>query len=206
MVRRAVDVEQQKQMAGCGDSSCLLNLAGAFGARYIVYGNLALIGKTYIVQLTLYDADKTNVVNRSKETTQNIDELSKKIDGAVDRLFALETKNSEPLADEHGSILPLALTGTGAAITLLGGAALAFGVGGLGGHAEKLETLSAAENAFRNASTDAERNSAREDGNRIRAEAQDEGSLLNTAIVAGSALAVLGLATLGSGAFLWMGE
>jgi hypothetical protein len=34
--------EQQKQLQGCTDTGCLVNLAGAMGAKYIVEGSLGI--------------------------------------------------------------------------------------------------------------------------------------------------------------------
>lgn len=43
---------------GCDQDGCMAQLAGAFGARYVIYGSIAVLGDLYVVQLTLFDGDQ----------------------------------------------------------------------------------------------------------------------------------------------------
>ena len=55
-VKKLVELETQKQMAGCDDSSCLAELAGALGARAVLFGSVAKLGSTTTVTLSLFDS------------------------------------------------------------------------------------------------------------------------------------------------------
>jgi len=87
-VRRMADVESQKMLLGCeSDTSCLADLAGDFGARYVLYGSVAQLGELYVIQLTLFDAEKAEAVDRVRVETRDLSSVTAEIDTAVDRVF-----------------------------------------------------------------------------------------------------------------------
>lgn len=40
---------------GCGDSSCLAEIAGAMGAEFVVFGDVGKLGETFVINLNLFD-------------------------------------------------------------------------------------------------------------------------------------------------------
>jgi hypothetical protein len=52
-VKRLLELEGQKESVGCGDASCLAEIAGAMGARLVVFGSLGKLGDKLIVHLNL---------------------------------------------------------------------------------------------------------------------------------------------------------
>jgi hypothetical protein len=55
-VAAVLGVEKQKELLGCGESSCLTELGGAMGADYIVRGNLASVGPRVALTMTMVDS------------------------------------------------------------------------------------------------------------------------------------------------------
>lgn len=52
-------LERQRQLTGCGDSSCLQELGGALGAQYVLSGDVTQVGKA--LQLTMQTVDAVTV-------------------------------------------------------------------------------------------------------------------------------------------------
>jgi TolB-like protein len=75
--------EQQKQLQGCSDTQCLVQIAGAMGAAFYLEGSVGNIGDMYVLTLKLIDAFEVKVVKRGAERVKK-DE--KELMGAVDRL------------------------------------------------------------------------------------------------------------------------
>ena len=133
----AVDLESEKAALGCDTSTCLAEIAGAMGARYVVYGNIGVLGATTLVQLNLFDAEAARPISREKVSVQDAEALLTELEPAVARLIApLFASDAPPAAatavddvDAGGSVLPLGLVGGGAAVAVTGGiSALALGV------------------------------------------------------------------------------
>lgn len=56
--------EQQRDLLGCGDASCLAEIGGALGVDLLVNGTIGLVGGTYTVALTLVDSKRAKVKQR----------------------------------------------------------------------------------------------------------------------------------------------
>ena len=63
-VNQMLSMEQQKQLAGCSDTSCLVEIAGALGTKYTVDGTIGIVGSSNVLSLTLLDTSKAVVVSR----------------------------------------------------------------------------------------------------------------------------------------------
>ena len=63
-VNQMLSMEQQKQLAGCSDTSCLIEIAGALGTKYTIDGTVGIVGSSNILSLTLLDTTKAAVVSR----------------------------------------------------------------------------------------------------------------------------------------------
>lgn len=114
-VRRALALEGEKQTLDCTTESCLGEIAGALGARLVVFGDVGALGDDVVVTLTLFDAHQAATRHR------------------VSRAMSPERTSAEArvAAAEIASVLspqpPLWLMG-GVTTLVVGG--LAAGVGG----------------------------------------------------------------------------
>ena len=62
--------EQNKQLKGCTDTSCLIQIAGAMGASYYVEGSIGAMGDGYFVTLKLMDTASVRIMERVTEQTK----------------------------------------------------------------------------------------------------------------------------------------
>jgi|GEM_PF-554245 len=63
-VRRLAELEGERQTIGCTDTSCLAELAGAMGARYVVFGDVGTLGSLVVMNLNLFDGATTQAISR----------------------------------------------------------------------------------------------------------------------------------------------
>ena len=87
-VKRLAELEGEKQAMGCADSSCLAELAGAMGARYVVFGDVGTLGSLMILNLNLFDSQKATAVNRTTVQSNGIEELPSKLAAGLVELAA----------------------------------------------------------------------------------------------------------------------
>jgi TolB-like protein len=84
----AMKLEQRKQIMGCRDDSCVTEIVGALGVRWLVMGNVSLFGQTYLVNLKLIDAEKVRIVASVSENIKGEqDELIEAVPGMTRDLF-----------------------------------------------------------------------------------------------------------------------
>lgn len=89
-LRRTVEFEAERQVAGCSEdaTSCLADVAGAMGARYVVFGQLAMLGSQIVVPLNLFDSQTGSSVGRVVIRGASLEEILGRIDSAMDELLA----------------------------------------------------------------------------------------------------------------------
>ncbi len=139
-VKKLAELESDKQAVGCVDSSCLAELAGAMGARYVIFGDVGKLGDTVVMTLNLFDSSTTLAVQRITVQAEGIGGLPSALKGKltplVQPLLASTTApdatppsadgtaaNSASAAAESGpGIGPWLLIGGGAAVTVVGAA------------------------------------------------------------------------------------
>ena len=63
-IRAALDFEKQKQLAGCEGDSCLAEISGALGVRYLVHGRLDRFGKSSLLNGFVFDSKTARSVLR----------------------------------------------------------------------------------------------------------------------------------------------
>lgn len=136
-IRRLADLEAQKQALGCDQSSCLAEIAGALGARYVVFGRMGKLGDVLLVQLNLFDAEEARAIAREDLRVASLSEVPAAIDPAVRRLAgpllpedARAAASEPPPPGSGGGLLSTTLLVTGGVVAGLGAAALL--VGGVG--------------------------------------------------------------------------
>lgn len=85
-LRGVVELEVEKQLAGCDDASCVSDVAGALGARYVVMGQFDRVGTQLILNLSLFDSDQARVVARAGVNASSEEELAARLPPATRRM------------------------------------------------------------------------------------------------------------------------
>jgi hypothetical protein len=117
-VQALLGAERQRQIIGCSEQgSCLTELAGAIGARFVLNGSLAKLGDTYQLTLQGFDSVKAQPLGRSTHLAKDLSTLRAQLPWAV----AEATGTPLPAPPSH--VLPYTLIGVGAA-AIIGGAVL----------------------------------------------------------------------------------
>lgn len=114
-IRTLLGVERQRQLLGCGDSACTLELSGAVGARFVLQAQLTRLGEALQLSLQMLDTAKATPVARSLRLANDVKTL-------VDQLpWALAEATATPAPERPSTVLPWTLVGVGVAALLAGG-------------------------------------------------------------------------------------
>ena len=98
-IRKLLEMEGQKQALGCEDGeSCLEEIAGAMGARFVVYGRISRLGDVLVLQLNLFDAQSGIPILRKVLEADDLGAFTKLLTPAVEELAAAVLKNIAPPA------------------------------------------------------------------------------------------------------------
>lgn len=133
-VERLAALEGDRQNVGCTDNSCLAELAGAIGARYVVFGDVGKLGDVVIVQLNLFDSQTAQALTRVTVQANSMSELPGALQPRVHELAApLLSSTTSPAAGTSQKVaasgsfnaLPWVFIGAGAA-AIVGGGAIEF--------------------------------------------------------------------------------
>jgi hypothetical protein len=88
-IRKLLEIEGEKQALGCDDGeSCLAEIAGAMGARFVVYGRISRLGDVLVLQLNLFDAQAGIPILRKVLEADNLGAFTKLLRPAVQELSA----------------------------------------------------------------------------------------------------------------------
>jgi TolB-like protein len=108
-VDKMLSWEQSKQLKGCTDTQCLVQIAGALGADYYLEGSLGVVGEKYFLTLKLIDSMSVEVLDRyTKPVKMDETALVEMVKEMIDALFGkLKPENKEkpvsaPVAAEKG--------------------------------------------------------------------------------------------------------
>lgn len=126
-MRQIMALEADKQNLGCSTDSCLSELAGAMGARYVVFGQVGKLDQLTLVQLNLFDSRDARSLGRQEIRTQNTAELADTIRPAVDQLLVplLPQEQVKPESLSMLTLIGAGVAGVGVVAALgLGGGAL----------------------------------------------------------------------------------
>lgn len=63
-IEQMLDTEQRKQLAGCTDTSCLVEIAGAMGTKYTLDSTVGAVGKSNVLSLSVIDVTRAAVVSK----------------------------------------------------------------------------------------------------------------------------------------------
>ncbi len=86
-LRALVGFERQKALLGCTESSCIAELAGALGVAYLVSSEVSKVGSTWLLSLTLLDANRAMAQGRLTRKAYSDDQLVDESSNAVDELL-----------------------------------------------------------------------------------------------------------------------
>jgi hypothetical protein len=83
-----LNLEKQRRLAGCSDSECFTEIAGALGMPWMVTGNVSWFGESYVLNLKLMDVRALRVVGRVTRRVRGSEEdLLDEIPEATEELF-----------------------------------------------------------------------------------------------------------------------
>lgn len=178
-----VGVERQRQMLGCAaESSCLAELAGAMGARFVMSGSLARLGGAYQLTLQTLDTARAQPLGRSTHIARDLEVLRGLLPSAVAQATAT------PPPAPPSPVLPLTLVVAGA---------VGVGVGGVTGFTALSEEAALARELARG-------EEARAALKPLPAYVEDAARLSRQKSLALLSLGA-GVALAGTGALLWSG-
>ncbi|HEY1097751.1 MAG TPA: hypothetical protein VGF99_02440, partial [Myxococcota bacterium] len=132
------------QAAECSSSTCLAEIAGAMGARYVLFGTTSRLGANVIVSLAIFDAD-TARTTRETVTVDTIGALPRAVPPKVKALVQAATGVAVAASG------PSPVVVGGIVTTAIGAGAVALGGAGAGVAAAVLYTPDAAASAKRTA-------------------------------------------------------
>lgn len=122
-VQTLLGFERQKQLLGCTEEgSCLAELAGAMGARFVMAGSVTRLGSAYQLTLQTLDSQKAQPLGRSVSIARDIDGLRRNLP------YAIAEATATPAPPPPSRALPIALIASGGALLLGAGVAGLDGV------------------------------------------------------------------------------
>ncbi|MBK7863126.1 MAG: hypothetical protein IPJ65_31850 [Archangiaceae bacterium] len=111
-------LERQKQLLGCSDesSSCLSELAGAIGARFVLSGSVTRLGDTFQLNVQTLDTVRAQTIGRSTRIAPSLDRLRAGLP------YAFAESAATPMPQQPSNLRSYLLIGAGAAAALSSGA------------------------------------------------------------------------------------
>jgi hypothetical protein len=88
-VRQMIGFEKMKSTLGCElDESCLAEIGAALGVPYLLTSQVAKVGTTYILSMSLIDINAAKGISRDSIKAKNQDQLIADLEPRLDRLVA----------------------------------------------------------------------------------------------------------------------
>lgn len=87
-LRNLVKLEGEKALMGCDQDSCLAEIAGALGARFVLSGRVSSIGAIKVLQMSVFDATTATAISREAAKAEDIAGFVDAIGPAVKSLLA----------------------------------------------------------------------------------------------------------------------
>jgi len=123
-IQTLLGLERQKQLLGCADDaqSCMAELSGALGARFVLTGSLAKLGDAWQLTLSTLDTKKAQPIGRATRIAKDVEALRRGLPSSV----AEATATPPPTPPSRALPITLLATGAGAALFGLTWGALAL--------------------------------------------------------------------------------
>lgn len=117
-VETLLGLERQRQLVGCAEdeASCLAELAGALGARFVLSGTLSRVGGSYQLTLQTLDSSRAQALGRSVRLAPSLAPLRAALPWAVAEATGI------PAPPPPSRLLPYSLMGAGGVMALGAGA------------------------------------------------------------------------------------
>jgi hypothetical protein len=116
-IRRLAALEADKQQMGCDDESCLGELAGALGARFVVFGTVSKLGDATTLTLSLYDGAGETRLRREAATAKTAAKLAPSVRPTVQKLMrqvGVDVVVEEPAPTPTSPLVWIGAAGLGA--------------------------------------------------------------------------------------------
>ena len=69
------NIENERHMAGCDQTSCLVELAQAMGTRFVIYGEAGRLGSLIVLNLSLLDSDASENLSRVSLEAKSLEQV-----------------------------------------------------------------------------------------------------------------------------------
>ncbi len=124
-----LSLEQQKDLVGCNDTRCLVEVGGALSADYLASANIGRIGSFFLLNVKIIRVSNGEVVQRWSEQVEGIeDKLMTAVRKSVSAVSGVSLPPPAPMATAEWSAgsgrparwIPVSLWGIGAAGLALG--------------------------------------------------------------------------------------
>lgn len=135
-LRQMVALEAEKQSIGCSDdSSCLVELAGAMGARFVIFGDVGKLDDIIVVNLNLFDSTEAKAAGRVMIQANSLGQLPAQVPPAVQQLLFGEKRSgadntvAAPVIQAPAKPFPWMQVGSASGVAVAGfGVALGWGL------------------------------------------------------------------------------
>ncbi len=114
-VATMLGAERQRQILGCAEDSCLTELAGALGARFVMSGSLAKLGGAFQLNLQVMDTRTSKILGRTTKLAKDFEGVRLQIP------YAVAEACGTPLPPPPSRVVPYAMMSSGAAGLIAGG-------------------------------------------------------------------------------------
>lgn len=130
-LRQMLDLEAQKQLAGCDDDSCVAEIAGSLDADGVLFGRISRLGEVLIVRMTFFDARQAVAESRLVIKVTDESALPEAIDREIGRYLGESVPEpAPPQTEPEASGFPFAgagLIGAGVGVGVAAFAAIIAG-------------------------------------------------------------------------------
>ena len=87
-VREMLSLDKTRQLLGCNeDSACVGELTGKLNADLMLHGSIGLLGKSYVLSLSLVNGKETASAKRASETFETMDAVEKGAAAVLAQVF-----------------------------------------------------------------------------------------------------------------------
>ena len=115
-VAALLGVERQKELLGCseGAGTCMAEVSGALGARFIMSGSLVKLGDVWQLTLTTLDSQKSQPIGRATRIASDLAALQAQLPWSVAEATAT------PAPEPTSKVLPVTILAVGGAAIVVG--------------------------------------------------------------------------------------
>jgi len=122
-LRALVGFEKQREALGCNDASCLADVGGALGVRYLVATEVAVFAGAWLLTFSLVDVPRAAPVRRlTRQAASETDVLSAAADGVAELVRALPRAEATDVPSGTARALTRGALGAGWLAAAIGGA------------------------------------------------------------------------------------